>query len=149
MDSVKSLIQGSLYQLKAPKYQMQLLEIFVIFVILAGCIVFVSQIKKKTLVIVHKNFLADQWVRRIKGGMNDELVVVTAGGKLVRSRIKEISVIGRNTQGMRVIRMGDNNKNFPHFSSILSSSFFVMLPFIIISTVFSLPALNSRSMTDM
>jgi len=36
---------------------------------------------------------------------DDELVVVTSGGKLIRSRIKEIGVIGRNTQGMRIINV--------------------------------------------
>ncbi len=36
---------------------------------------------------------------------NDELVVVTTGGKVIRSRIGEISVIGRNTQGMRIINV--------------------------------------------
>jgi DNA gyrase subunit A len=41
---------------------------------------------------------------------NDELVVVTSGGKLIRSRIREISVIGRNTQGMRIINVGGNDR---------------------------------------
>jgi len=41
---------------------------------------------------------------------NDELVVVTSGGKVIRSRIREISVIGRNTQGMRIINVGDDDR---------------------------------------
>jgi len=31
-----------------------------------------AELKKKVLVIVHKNFLADQWYRRIKGGVNPD-----------------------------------------------------------------------------
>lgn len=49
-------------------------------------------------------------VGMIAAADNDDLVVVTTGGKIVRSHIKEISVIGRNTQGMRVINMGDDDK---------------------------------------
>jgi len=41
---------------------------------------------------------------------NDELVVATSGGKVIRSRIREISVIGRNTQGMRIINIGDGDR---------------------------------------
>jgi len=41
---------------------------------------------------------------------NDELVVVTSGGKVIRSRIREISVIGRNTQGMRIINVDEGDR---------------------------------------
>jgi len=43
-------------------------------------------------------------------GDDDELVVVTSGGKAIRSRIREIGVIGRNTQGMRIINVGDDDR---------------------------------------
>ena len=34
---------------------------------------------------------------------------LTRNGLLVRTPIKDISVIGRNTQGVRVIRLGDGD----------------------------------------
>ena len=40
----------------------------------------------------------------------DELMLITDGGTLVRTRTKEISILGRNTQGVRVIRPGKNEK---------------------------------------
>ncbi|ORU90234.1 MAG: DNA gyrase subunit A [Cycloclasticus sp. symbiont of Poecilosclerida sp. M] len=41
---------------------------------------------------------------------NDELMLITDGGTLVRTRTHEISVLGRNTQGVRVIRPNKNEK---------------------------------------
>jgi DNA gyrase subunit A len=40
----------------------------------------------------------------------DDVMLVTDGGKVIRSRAKEISVIGRNTQGVRLISMGKGEK---------------------------------------
>jgi DNA gyrase subunit A len=40
----------------------------------------------------------------------DELMLITDGGTLVRTRTKEISILGRNTQGVRVIRPGKDEK---------------------------------------
>jgi DNA gyrase subunit A len=40
----------------------------------------------------------------------DEIMLITSGGVLVRTRAKEISTIGRNTQGVRLINLGDNEK---------------------------------------
>ena len=40
----------------------------------------------------------------------DHVMLVTDGGKVIRSRAKEISVIGRNTQGVRLIAMGKGEK---------------------------------------
>ena len=36
---------------------------------------------------------------------SDEIMLITDGGILVRTRVKEISVVGRNTQGVTVIRL--------------------------------------------
>lgn len=36
---------------------------------------------------------------------DDELLLITDGGTLVRTRVSEVSVLGRNTQGMRLIRL--------------------------------------------
>ncbi len=36
---------------------------------------------------------------------NDEVMLITTGGKLVRTRVSDISAVGRNTQGVRLIRL--------------------------------------------
>ena len=41
---------------------------------------------------------------------NDDIMLVTDGGKVIRSRCKEISVIGRATQGVRLINVDQNEK---------------------------------------
>jgi len=41
---------------------------------------------------------------------NDELMIITDGGTLVRTRIAEISVVGRNTQGVTIIRLDKKEK---------------------------------------
>ena len=38
----------------------------------------------------------------------DEIMVITDNGTLVRTRVNEVSVIGRNTQGVRLIRTTEN-----------------------------------------
>ena len=38
---------------------------------------------------------------------NDEIMLITDGGKLVRTRVSGISVVGRNTQGVRLISLAD------------------------------------------
>ncbi|BAU48629.1 DNA gyrase subunit A [Sulfurifustis variabilis] len=40
----------------------------------------------------------------------DEVMLISDGGTLIRTRVKEISVIGRNTQGVRLIEMGEGEK---------------------------------------
>ena len=37
-------------------------------------------------------------------------MLITDGGKLVRTRVEEISVQGRNTQGVRLISLGECEK---------------------------------------
>jgi len=41
---------------------------------------------------------------------NDEILVITTDGNIVRMRVNEISVIGRNTQGVRVVRLKDDTR---------------------------------------
>ncbi|MGR8929827.1 MAG: DNA gyrase subunit A [Gammaproteobacteria bacterium] len=41
---------------------------------------------------------------------NDEIMLITDGGTLVRTRVNEISVVGRNTQGVTVIRLDKDEK---------------------------------------
>ena len=40
---------------------------------------------------------------------NDEILVITSDGNIVRMRVNEISVIGRNTQGVRVVRLKNDD----------------------------------------
>jgi len=40
----------------------------------------------------------------------DELMLITSGGILVRTKVDEISIVGRNTQGVRVIRLDQHEK---------------------------------------
>lgn len=41
---------------------------------------------------------------------NDDLIVVTKDGLVIRSHVKELRVMGRNTQGVRVVRLNDGDK---------------------------------------
>jgi len=38
----------------------------------------------------------------------DEIMLITSGGTLVRTKADGISIVGRNTQGVRLIRLGDD-----------------------------------------
>ena len=40
----------------------------------------------------------------------DEMMLITSGGKLVRTRVDEVSVLGRNTQGVRLIRLREGER---------------------------------------
>ena len=40
---------------------------------------------------------------------NDELVIISIHGMVIRQSVKDIRVMGRNTQGVRVIRLNDND----------------------------------------
>ena len=41
---------------------------------------------------------------------NDDVMLITDGGTLVRTRVSEISVVGRNAKGVRLIRLSRNEK---------------------------------------
>jgi DNA gyrase subunit A len=41
---------------------------------------------------------------------NDQLMLITEHGKIIRLRVVDISVIGRNTQGVKLIDIGDSGK---------------------------------------
>ena len=41
---------------------------------------------------------------------NDQLLVITSDGNIVRMKVDEISVIGRNTQGVRLVGTGEANQ---------------------------------------
>jgi len=40
----------------------------------------------------------------------DELLAITSGGKIIRMNVDEISIIGRNTQGVRLVRLNDDEQ---------------------------------------
>ena len=40
----------------------------------------------------------------------DEIVLISDSGTLVRTEVEEIPVVGRNTQGVRVIRLGPDRR---------------------------------------
>ncbi|MEO6695014.1 MAG: DNA gyrase subunit A [Ignavibacteria bacterium] len=40
---------------------------------------------------------------------SDDLMIITSKGILIRQKMKDIRVMGRNAQGVRVIRLGDND----------------------------------------
>ena len=40
----------------------------------------------------------------------DELLVITSDGNIVRMRVSEISLFGRNTQGVRIIKLSGEEK---------------------------------------
>ena len=41
---------------------------------------------------------------------DDEVLMVTTGGKIQRIRVADISVVGRNTQGVRIMRMDADDR---------------------------------------
>src|SRR5579885_779251 len=40
----------------------------------------------------------------------DQVMLVTSGGKVIRLRVKELRVIGRNTQGVRLIGLEEGER---------------------------------------
>ena len=40
----------------------------------------------------------------------DELMLITDGGKLVRTRVNEVSVLGRDTQGVKLISLSTGER---------------------------------------
>ena len=41
---------------------------------------------------------------------DDEIMLITSGGTLVRTKVEEVSVMGRNTQGVRLIRLNEDEQ---------------------------------------
>jgi DNA gyrase subunit A len=50
-------------------------------------------------------------VSAIQVSESDELMLITDKGTLVRTRIEEISIVGRNTQGVRLIKMSQEDEH--------------------------------------
>ncbi len=49
-------------------------------------------------------------VGALQVNMDDEIMLMSQGGALVRTPVKDISVVGRNTQGVRLIRLEDGDQ---------------------------------------
>jgi DNA gyrase subunit A len=49
-------------------------------------------------------------VGAIQAKDEDEIMLISSGGTLVRTPVAEISQQGRNTQGVRLIRIGDDER---------------------------------------
>jgi DNA gyrase subunit A len=41
---------------------------------------------------------------------HDQLMIITGHGKIIRLRVADISVLGRNTQGVKLIGLGEGEK---------------------------------------
>ena len=41
---------------------------------------------------------------------SDDLMIITTRGILIRQKVKDLRVMGRNAQGVRLIRLGDHDK---------------------------------------
>jgi len=49
-------------------------------------------------------------VGALQVGMEDEIMLITSAGTLVRTPVADISVMGRNTQGVRLIRLDEEDR---------------------------------------
>lgn len=43
-------------------------------------------------------------------GEDDEILIVTAKGKVVRTSVSDVRIIGRNTKGVKIVNLGDDDK---------------------------------------
>jgi DNA gyrase subunit A len=41
---------------------------------------------------------------------DDEIMMITNGGKIIRTNMQNVRVIGRNTQGVNLFRLGEGEK---------------------------------------
>jgi DNA gyrase subunit A len=51
-----------------------------------------------------------QTVAALQVGAGDELMLISSTGTLVRTPVSDISVVGRNTQGVRLIRLAEGER---------------------------------------
>lgn len=62
------------------------------------------------VISIHVNERNGDVVRATQVQPGDEVMLISDHGTLVRTRVDEISVIGRNTQGVRLIHLSENEK---------------------------------------
>jgi DNA gyrase subunit A len=49
-------------------------------------------------------------VGALQVSLDDEIMLMSQNGVLVRTPVKDISIVGRNTQGVRLIRLEDGDQ---------------------------------------
>ena len=49
-------------------------------------------------------------------GGDEELMVLSAGGVAIRTRVEEVNVFGRSSQGVKVMRIGEKDKVISAFA---------------------------------
>ena len=49
-------------------------------------------------------------VAALQVGAGHELMLISSNGTLVRTPVKDVSVVGRNTQGVRLIRLDEGDR---------------------------------------
>ena len=57
-------------------------------------------------------------VQQITDDGDQEIMIVTSGGKLIRIAASDIRVIGRNTQGVRLVNLSDNDESVVSVASV-------------------------------
>ncbi|MBT6277974.1 MAG: DNA gyrase subunit A [Chromatiales bacterium] len=64
----------------------------------------------KGLISIQKSERNGQVVGALQVDASDQIMLISDGGTLVRTRVDEVSVLGRNTQGVRLIRMDEGER---------------------------------------
>jgi DNA gyrase subunit A len=64
----------------------------------------------KGVITVKTNEKVGKMIAMMEVVDGDELVIITTHGMVIRQSVKDIRVMGRNTQGVRVIRLKDDDK---------------------------------------
>ena len=59
------------------------------------------------LQVTHRN---GRLIGALQVGLDDEIMLMSQSGTLVRTPVKDISVVGRNTQGVRLIRLEEGDQ---------------------------------------
>lgn len=62
----------------------------------------------KGVVSIKVNARNGKVVAAVQVEENDQIMLITDAGTLVRTRVNEVSLVGRNTQGVRIIRTADD-----------------------------------------
>jgi len=63
----------------------------------------------KGIITVKTTDKVGRMISMMEANDNDELIIISSQGKIIRQSVKDIRVMGRNTQGVRVIRLDDGD----------------------------------------
>ncbi|MCK3654318.1 DNA gyrase subunit A [Pasteurellaceae bacterium Macca] len=64
----------------------------------------------KGVVSIKVNERNGKVVAAVQADENDQIMLITDAGTLVRTRVNEVSLVGRNTQGVRIIRTAEDEQ---------------------------------------